>query len=44
MGAQIRTVVLLTHSTMEQPCATRLRKSPRDGFIVGEPQLIRIET
>ena len=43
-GAQTRTVVLLTHSTMEATVREALARIASDGFIVGEPQLIRIET
>jgi homoserine dehydrogenase len=39
----IRTIVLLTHSTMEQSVREALALIAADGFIVGEPQLIRIE-
>jgi homoserine dehydrogenase len=39
----IRTIVLLTHSTMEQTVREALALIAADGFIVGEPQLIRIE-
>ena len=39
-----RTVVLLTHSTMEATVRQALAEIAADGFIVGEPQLIRIET
>jgi homoserine dehydrogenase len=40
----IRTIVLLTHSTMEQSVREALALIAADGFIVGEPQLIRIES
>lgn len=43
-GVQTRTVVLLTHSTMEATVRETLAQIAGDGFIVGEPQLIRIET
>jgi len=43
-GAQTRTVVLLTQSTMEATVRETLAQIAGDGFIVGEPQLIRIET
>ncbi|MDP1731274.1 MAG: homoserine dehydrogenase [Devosia sp.] len=43
-GVQTRTVVLLTHSTMEATVRETLAQIADDGFIVGEPQLIRIET
>ena len=39
----IRTIVLLTHSTLEQSVRDALALIAADGFIVGEPQLIRIE-
>jgi homoserine dehydrogenase len=39
----IRTIVLITHSTMEQTVREALALIAADGFIVGEPQLIRIE-
>jgi homoserine dehydrogenase len=39
-----RTIVLLTHSTMEQTVRETLALIAADGFIVGEPQLIRIES
>ena len=39
----IRTIVLLTHSTLEQSVREALALIAADGFIVGEPQLIRIE-
>ena len=38
-----RTVVLITHSTMEQSVRDALTLMATDGFIVGTPQLIRIE-
>jgi len=38
-----RTVVLLTHSTLEATVREALAQIATDGFIVGEPQLIRIE-
>ena len=40
----IRTIVLLTHSTLEQSVRDALALIAADGFIVGEPQLIRIES
>ena len=43
-GVQTRTVVLLTHSTMEATVREALAQIAGDGFTVGEPQLIRIET
>ena len=42
-NVSIRTIVLLTHSTMEQSVREALALIAADGFIVGEPQLIRIE-
>lgn len=39
----LRTIVLLTHSTMEQSVREALALIDADGFIVGNPQLIRIE-
>ncbi|MEO6012481.1 MAG: homoserine dehydrogenase [Devosia sp.] len=39
-----RTIVLLTHSTLEQSVREALALIAADGFIVGEPQLIRIES
>jgi homoserine dehydrogenase len=41
--AKTRTVVLLTHSTLEATVREALAQIAADGFIVGEPQLIRIE-
>jgi homoserine dehydrogenase len=41
--AKTRTVVLLTHSTLEATVREALVQIATDGFIVGEPQLIRIE-
>lgn len=43
-SGQTRTVVLLTQSTMEATVRETLAQIAGDGFIVGEPQLIRIET
>src|SRR3569623_948585 len=43
-GVSIRTIVLLTHSTLEQSVREALALIAADGFIVGEPQLIRIES
>jgi homoserine dehydrogenase len=43
-GSKTRTIVLLTHSTMEATVRETLAQIAGDGFIVGEPQLIRIET
>ena len=42
-GIETRTVVLITQSTMEQTVRDALAKIAGDGFIVGDPQLIRIE-
>ncbi|MBN9308585.1 MAG: homoserine dehydrogenase [Devosia sp.] len=42
-GTDTRTVVLLTHSTMEQTVRDALQAIKGDGFIVGDPQMIRIE-
>ena len=41
--APTRTVVLMTHETMEESVRDALNLIARDGFIVGTPQLIRIE-
>jgi homoserine dehydrogenase len=43
-GEASRTIVLLTHSTLEQSVREALALIAADGFIVGEPQLIRIES
>jgi homoserine dehydrogenase len=43
-GPRTRTVVLITHSTMEATVREALAHIADDGFIVGKPQLIRIET
>jgi homoserine dehydrogenase len=43
-GVKTRTVVLITHSTMEATVREALLHIADDGFIVGKPQLIRIET
>ena len=43
-NVSIRTIVLLTHSTLEQSVREALALIAADGFIVGEPQLIRIES
>jgi len=43
VGIDIRTVVLLTHSTMEHAVRDALARIKGDGFIVGDPQMIRIE-
>jgi homoserine dehydrogenase len=42
-GTQTRTVVMITHSTMEATVREALAQIAVDGFIVGQPQLIRIE-
>jgi homoserine dehydrogenase len=42
-GMQVRTVVLLTQETMESTVRETLALIAKDGFIVGKPQLIRIE-
>ena len=42
-GVNTRTVVLMTQSTMEATVRETLVQIAGDGFIVGEPQLIRIE-
>ncbi len=42
-GTESRTVVVLTHSTMEQSVRDALSAIKSDGFIVGDPQMIRIE-
>ncbi|MCD7060845.1 homoserine dehydrogenase [Pelagibacterium xiamenense] len=38
-----RTVVLITHETIESAVREALDRIDKDGFIVGQPQLIRIE-
>lgn len=38
-----RTVVLITHETIERAVREALKRVASDGFIVGQPQLIRIE-
>jgi len=43
-NTSIRTIVLITHSTLEQSVREALALIAADGFIVGEPQLIRIES
>ena len=43
-GEETRTVVLITHSTLEAVVRETLAQIASDGFTVGEPQLIRIET
>ena len=40
----LRTIVLLTHSTLEESVRGALALISADGFIVGDPQLIRIES
>jgi len=42
-GIAMRTVVLLTHETMEATVRAAITQIAMDGFIVGEPRLIRIE-
>lgn len=42
-GMQTRTVVLLTQETLEATVRETLAQIASDGFIVGKPQLIRIE-
>ena len=42
-AAQTRAVVLITHETMEATVRETLGQIARDGFTVGDPQLIRIE-
>jgi homoserine dehydrogenase len=42
-GTESRTVVVLTHSTLEQSVRDALGAIKGDGFIVGDPQMIRIE-
>jgi homoserine dehydrogenase len=42
-GTHTRTVVLITHETMEATVREALNQVARDGFIVGTPQVIRIE-
>jgi len=41
--SEARTVVLLTQSTLEQSVRDALDRIKADGFIVGDPQMIRIE-
>ncbi|MEP7240762.1 MAG: homoserine dehydrogenase [Devosia sp.] len=43
-AGSVRTIVLLTHSTLEQSVREALALIAADGFIVGDPQLIRIES
>ncbi|HEY8596705.1 MAG TPA: homoserine dehydrogenase [Devosiaceae bacterium] len=42
-GEPVRTVVLITHETMEQTVREALKRIAEDGFTAGKPQLIRIE-
>ncbi|WP_297585066.1 homoserine dehydrogenase [Devosia sp.] len=42
-GSPTRTVVLITQQTLESSVREALAQIAADGFIVGEPQLIRIE-
>ncbi|MFC3706008.1 homoserine dehydrogenase [Devosia honganensis] len=42
-GSPIRTVVMITQRTLEASVREALAQIAEDGFIVGEPQLIRIE-
>jgi len=42
-GAPTRTVVMMTQQTLESSVRESLAQIASDGFIVGEPQLIRIE-
>jgi homoserine dehydrogenase len=42
-GTQTRTVVLITHETMEAAVRETLAQIAHDGFTVGEAQVIRIE-
>jgi homoserine dehydrogenase len=43
-GSPTRTVVMITQQTLESSVRESLAQIAEDGFIVGEPQLIRIET
>jgi len=43
-GYATRTVVMITQQTLESSVREALAQIAADGFIVGEPQLIRIET
>nr|WP_295885315.1 homoserine dehydrogenase [uncultured Devosia sp.] len=43
-GSPTRTVVMITQQTLESAVRESLAQIADDGFIVGEPQLIRIET
>ncbi|MNL73347.1 homoserine dehydrogenase [compost metagenome] len=42
-GSPTRTVVMITQQTLESSVREALAQIAADGFIVGEPQLIRIE-
>ncbi|MDF2798424.1 MAG: homoserine dehydrogenase, partial [Devosia sp.] len=42
-GTPVRTVVMITQQTLESDVRESLAQIAADGFIVGEPQLIRIE-
>ncbi|MNL84469.1 hypothetical protein D3C87_2124420 [compost metagenome] len=42
-GTASRTVVMITQQTLESSVREALAQIAADGFIVGEPQLIRIE-
>jgi homoserine dehydrogenase len=42
-GSPTRTVVMITQQTLEASVREALAQIAADGFIVGEPQLIRIE-
>jgi len=42
-GSATRTVVMITQKTLESSVRESLAQIAADGFIVGEPQLIRIE-
>ena len=43
-GVRTRTVVMITHSTVEATVREALAHIAEDGFTVGTPQMIRIET
>jgi homoserine dehydrogenase len=43
-GSPTRTVVMITQQTLESSVRESLAQIAADGFIVGQPQLIRIET
>jgi Homoserine dehydrogenase len=43
-GSPTRTVVMITQQTLESAVRESLAQIAADGFIVGDPQLIRIET